>query len=96
MTNIYTGTRDPRGFEGVFSFDGVHPSDTGHAVVGNVLLSKMQQVLGSNPRFAHIAAARPIDEKAVFAADPHRAGRARAAITLDHQSVEALRQGSKY
>lgn len=72
----FTGAVDAAGREGLFSYDGVHPSDTGHAVLANMILDRVREDLGSNPKFRAFLEAAPIDEKAVLAADPHHVGAA--------------------
>lgn len=74
VTNTFTGQKDGRGFEGMFSFDGIHPSDIGYAVVANEIMARARQDLAGDPRFASLVTAAPVDEKAVLANDPHRAG----------------------
>jgi lysophospholipase L1-like esterase len=72
----FTGAIDAQGREGLFSYDGVHPSDTGHAVLANMLLDKIKEELGDRPKFAQFVASAGIDEKAVLARDPHHTGNA--------------------
>lgn len=67
----FTGALDKNGMEGIFSYDGVHPSDTGHAVLANALKEKIGEELGWHPRFRSFRARPPIDEKRVLAEDPH-------------------------
>lgn len=88
VTTTFTGVRDGRGFEGLFSFDGVHPSDTGHAVIANILLDYVKAHLAHDPRFAKFLATPAIDEKKVFAADPHRGP---SELILDAGRIEQLR-----
>lgn len=88
VTTTFTGVQDSRGYEGIFSFDGVHPSDTGHAIIANMLLDHLKSHLAHDPRFARFAAAPEIDEKKVFAGDPHRAP---AEFVLDAERVQQLR-----
>lgn len=76
----FTGAVDGAGREGMFSYDGVHPSDTGHAVVANILLDKIKAELGDDPRFRAFTEAPPIDEKAALARDPHHSGSAAAVV----------------
>lgn len=71
VTNTFTATRDERGFAGIFSSDGIHPSDVGYAVVANRILDKVRTELGDDPRFASFVSAAPVDEKAARLADPH-------------------------
>lgn len=88
VTTTWTGVKDERGFGGIFSYDGVHPSDTGHAVVANLLLDKIKQDLGHDPRFGALVRARSIDEKAVYQADPHQDGR--SVLVLERSTLESL------
>jgi hypothetical protein len=86
---FFTGAPDAQGRDGIFGYDGVHPSDTGHAVVANVLLETIQKDLGNNPKFARFLNTQPIDEKAMHAADPHTAGpnAATASIVLEPHHI---------
>ncbi|MBI3925622.1 MAG: SGNH/GDSL hydrolase family protein [Armatimonadetes bacterium] len=93
VTTTFTGVCDLRGFGGIFSYDGVHPSDTGHAVIANVVLDAIREQLGGNPKFARFLQARPIDEKSVFRADPHQGGR--HALVLDRSTIETLILGTR-
>lgn len=70
----FTGARDASGREGVFSYDGVHLSNTGHAVLANIVKDTVQKELGWDPRFRAFVTAPPIDEKAVLRTDPHHNG----------------------
>ncbi|MEW6277120.1 MAG: SGNH/GDSL hydrolase family protein [Candidatus Eremiobacterota bacterium] len=74
LGGYFTGAVDGHGREGLFSYDGVHPSDTGHAVIANILLDKVREELAWHPRFQPFVRAQPIDEKAVLANDPHHTG----------------------
>lgn len=74
ITNTFTGAHDARGYGGIFSFDGVHPSDVGHAVLANVLLDRIQQDLGGNERFRRFLDVPRINEKFVYNHDPHQNG----------------------
>lgn len=67
----FTGALDKNGVEGIFSYDGVHPSDTGHAVLANAIKEKVGEELGWHPRFKAFRERPPIDEKKVLAQDPH-------------------------
>lgn len=67
----FTGARDATGREGVFSYDGVHLSYTGHAVLANRVQATIARELGWEPRFKAFVEAAPIDEKAVLRSDPH-------------------------
>ncbi|MCA9793335.1 MAG: hypothetical protein KC910_16110, partial [Candidatus Eremiobacteraeota bacterium] len=91
ITTTYTGITDGRGYGGMFSFDGVHPSDTGHAVVANVLLDTIKSELGDDPRFAAFEAANPVDEKAVYSSDPHRDSR--QVLVLERSALDSLSDG---
>jgi len=71
ITTEFTGTTDERGFSGIFSFDGVHPSDIGQALIANQVLDKAREVWADNPRFEALVNAAPVDEKAVLQKDPH-------------------------
>lgn len=73
ITTEFTGSKDERGFEGMFSFDGVHPSDVGQAMIANQVLDKVRQNLADDPRFAPLVQAGEVDEKAVLRQDPHYA-----------------------
>jgi lysophospholipase L1-like esterase len=75
VTNTFTGQTDDRGFSGMFSFDGIHPSDVGYAVIANRVLDKLQTDLGDKPGFESLMQATPVDEKAVLAQDPHNGER---------------------
>ncbi|MEW6284478.1 MAG: hypothetical protein AB1758_38040, partial [Candidatus Eremiobacterota bacterium] len=86
VTTTYTGLKDPRGFDGFVSYDGVHPSDVGYAVVANAVLDGIREHLGGEPRFVDLTSAESIDEKAVFRKDPHRSG-TRGSLTLDQASL---------
>lgn len=71
VTNTFTNQHDPRGFRGIFSSDGIHPSDVGYAVIANRILDTVKHDLGDDPRFQCFRDAAPVDEKAVLAQDPH-------------------------
>lgn len=71
ITNTFTGQRDERGFGGLFSGDGIHPSDVGYAIVANQVLDTIKRDLKDDPRFEVFQAAPAVDEKAALAADPH-------------------------
>lgn len=71
VTNTFTGLKDPRGFGGIFSGDGVHPSDIGYAVVANQILDTVRSELKDDSRFAVFQTAAPVDEKAALTNDPH-------------------------
>lgn len=88
VTSTFTGSKE-RGMDGIFSYDGVHPSDTGHAVVANELLRRMQRDLGDHPKFSFLRDVAPVDERAAFRQDPHRAG---ADVYLTPEAVEVWRR----
>lgn len=71
VTCTFTGVQRD-GKEGMFSFDGLHPSSTGYAVVANEVIDHMRDALAGDPRYAPIENATPVDEKQIFAHDPHR------------------------
>lgn len=81
-----TGSRDEAGRDGIFSYDGVHPSDTGHAVLANLVLDKIKEDLSDRPEFSSFRDLAPIDEKAVHAADPHKADQ--SVLVLDEVSLD--------
>jgi hypothetical protein len=81
-----TGARDLAGRDGIFSYDGVHPSDTGHAVLANLVLDKIKTDLGERPEFSQFKDLPPIDEKAVHSADPHKSDA--AVLVLDEISLD--------
>lgn len=89
VTNTFTGSRD-RGMDGIFSFDGVHPSDTGHAVLANVLLDRMRTDLGDQPAFQFLREVEPVDEKAAYAGDPHRKA---GTFMLTPEAVAVMKKG---
>ncbi len=70
VTNVPTGVTDGRGFNGFFSYDGMHPSNVGHAVLGNAILDRLKADLGRNPRFTALTTAPAIDERAALRDDP--------------------------
>ena len=72
VTNLFTGSQDRRGFQGMFSFDGIHPSDVGYAVVANEIMDKVRIDLKDDARFTTLVNAKPVDEKEALAGDPHR------------------------
>lgn len=92
VSSGFTGTHDPQGRDGIFSYDGVHPSDTGHAVVANLVLDRMKEDFKNDPRFAYLQTVAPVDEKAVYFHDPHRT-RQDGIIVLDRVHVDALKRG---
>jgi lysophospholipase L1-like esterase len=71
VTNTFTHHTDERGFRGIFSGDGIHPSDIGYAVVANRVLDTLKTELKDDPRFECFLNAAPVDEKAALQADPH-------------------------
>lgn len=85
----YTGLKNAAGQAGLFSYDGVHPSDVGQAVVANLVLDKARQDLGTDPRFSAITGAPAVDEKAALAADPRNGGQ-RPRLILSGVSVDRL------
>lgn len=89
VTTTFTGLQDSRGYEGFFSFDGVHPSDLGYAVIANQVLDKVRTDLAGNPRFTALVQAPPIDEKAVLLQDPHHLGTAH--LVLDGNTRDGLK-----
>ena len=72
VTNIFTGSQDRRGYQGMFSFDGIHPSDVGYAVIANEIIDKARADLKDDGRFTTLLNSQPVDEKAALAGDPHR------------------------
>ncbi|MCE7874193.1 SGNH/GDSL hydrolase family protein [bacterium CPR1] len=88
-----TGALDERGREGLFSYDGVHPSDTGHAVVANLVLDKIQSDLAAHPEFGAFQNLSPIDEKAVYYSDPHTSEQ--AVVVLDEASIDLWARGGR-
>jgi len=91
VTNTFTGTIDGLGRDGIFSYAGVHPSDTGHAVIAHAVLEKLKADLAGNPRFAFLASVQWVDERAVYLGDPHRT-RQQSSIVLDSDHVDAFRK----
>lgn len=72
VTNIFTGSEDRRGYQGMFSFDGIHPSDVGYAVIANEIIDKARTDLKGDQRFSTLLNSQPVDEKKALAGDPHR------------------------
>lgn len=70
VTNVATGIQDSRGYQGIFSYDGMHPSNVGHAVIANAVMDKLRVDLGNDPRFDAITKAPEIDEREVLRTDP--------------------------
>ncbi len=70
VTNTFAGVETREGRQGYFSYDGIHPSDVGHAILANEVLSVARKALADNPRFASLTQASLIDEKAVHRSDP--------------------------
>ena len=66
----FIGVKGDDGMEGLFSYDGVHPSDVGQAVVANLILDVAKEQLADDSRFESVVQAETIDEKAVLKADP--------------------------
>ncbi len=77
----YTGQRDSRGFEGIFSYDGVHPSDIGQAVIANQILDVLRSELPDTEKFASLKNAPVIDEIEILKDDPHRGERPALVLT---------------
>ncbi|MBM3462044.1 MAG: hypothetical protein FJX76_08085 [Armatimonadetes bacterium] len=94
VTNTFTGTHDASGRDGIFSYDGVHPSDTGHAVIANAVLDKLKQDFAGDPKFGFLQSLPGVDEKAVYTLDPHRT-RQDYTVVLDRAHVEQLWQGAQ-
>ena len=90
VTNTFTGLHDGRGFGGLFSGDGIHPSDVGYAVVANRVLDTLRSELGDDPRFEVFKTAQPVDEKAALASDPHN--REKPTLMLSPFVTERLQQ----
>lgn len=88
VTNTFTGLKDERGFSGIFSGDGIHPSDVGYAVVANRVLDTIRENLSDDPRFEVFAQAPQVDEKASLRNDPHQG--AKPTLVLTHFVTEAL------
>lgn len=84
VTNTFTG------MGGIFSGDGIHPSDVGYAVVANRVLDTVRTELKDDARFAVFQSAPPVDEKAALAADPHN--REKPTLMLDRFVTERLQQ----
>lgn len=74
VTNACTGLQDERGYSGFFSYDGMHPSNVGHAVVANAVLDKLRADLTGNPKFLDLVQAPPIDEREVLRQDVRSQG----------------------
>lgn len=89
VTNTYTGLSDERGLPGLFSYDGVHPSDVGQAVVANLVLDTARKDLANDTRFQAVVNAPLVDEKASLAADPRING-ARPRLVLGSLATERL------
>lgn len=87
VTATFTGVRDGRGYDGLFGFDGVHPSYVGHAVIANLILDTIKTDLKDDPVFKQYQDAPYIDEKAVLHTDPHYTGQWSVVLdpgVLDH------------
>ncbi len=69
ITNVCIGLQDQRGFSGFFSYDGMHPSNVGHAVVANAVLDRLRLDLADNPKFEDLVFAPPVDERAALRQD---------------------------
>lgn len=87
VTTVCTGLQDERGYSGFFSYDGMHPSNVGHAVVANAILDKLRADLADDPRYAAVVNAPPIDEREALRQDPRFHGHA---FTLSSESVSHL------
>ncbi|MBM3465182.1 MAG: SGNH/GDSL hydrolase family protein [Armatimonadetes bacterium] len=71
VTTGFSGVLDERGYDGIFSLDGIHPSDTGHAILANLLLERMKADLGGHERFRPLLEVPPIDEASVHDHETH-------------------------
>ncbi|MGE0493610.1 MAG: SGNH/GDSL hydrolase family protein [Vulcanimicrobiota bacterium] len=70
VINNFAGVRNAANQDGYFSYDGIHPSDVGHAILANEMLTVARAKLSENPRFGQLTNASLIDEKAIHADDP--------------------------
>ena len=70
MGTTFTGLQTESGAHGFFSYDGIHPSDVGHAILANEMLTVAKERLSDKPRFAQLTSAPLLDEKAIHADDP--------------------------
>ena len=75
VTASFTGVSGEKGSTGLFSYDGVHPSDVGQAVVANLILDVAKKELAGNKRFSAVVKAPLVDEKAALKADPRSEGK---------------------
>lgn len=66
----FTGVKGQDGMDGLFSYDGVHPSDVGQAVVANLILDVAKKELSDDVRFEALVNAPLVDEKAALREDP--------------------------
>ncbi|HXE72616.1 MAG TPA: hypothetical protein VNO81_08135, partial [Candidatus Nitrosotenuis sp.] len=88
VTTTFTGVQ-VRGMEGIFSYDGLHPSDTGHAVIANMILDRVKAELAGDPRFAAFVSAPAVDELAAWRQDPH--ARRRQVLVMDAEVLGELK-----
>lgn len=68
----FAGVQDERGFDGLFSQDGVHPTSVGQAVVANQILDVLRRELPDEARFDAVREAPEIDEKSYLPASDER------------------------
>ena len=69
--------------EGLFSHDGVHPSDVGQAVVANLILDVAKAELADDARFEAVVNAPLVDEKAALKDDPKSGARRPRLVLAD-------------
>ena len=79
----FTGVAAPGEMEGLFSHDGVHPSDVGQAVVANLILDVAKNELADDARFEAVVNAPLVDEKAALKADPKSRARRPRLVLAD-------------
>jgi lysophospholipase L1-like esterase len=80
--STFTGVKGADGLNGLFSYDGVHPSDVGQAVVANLILDVARDKLADDPRFEAVVEAPLVDEKAALRSDPRQeVGRPRLVLS---------------
>lgn len=65
----FTGVTDEQGRQGIFSYDGLHFSQAGNALVANQVLQAARQ-LAAWPGLEELGQAPPVDEKRALAEDP--------------------------
>ncbi|MCA9796089.1 MAG: hypothetical protein KC910_29985, partial [Candidatus Eremiobacteraeota bacterium] len=82
MGTTFTGLQTESGAHGFFSYDGIHPSDVGQALIANRVLDTVKAELADKPGFERFATTESIDEKAVWKTDPHRDVDHRPALIL--------------